>query len=89
MIFPTDENSVYVCFEVKYGEQYQAVEEWAMKDSADGIIADYGVMEPERTDFQLDSGERMNYSGGISRIVDEHTILHEFFLTTVDAPVQG
>lgn len=80
-----DEAGVYVCFEVKYGEQYRTMEDWARKDAAKGIIPDYDILEPEWTDFQLDSGMKMNYSGGISKIVDEHTILYEFFLTTVDA----
>lgn len=79
-----DEAGVYVCFEVKYGEQYQTMKDWARKDAAKGIIPDYDILEPDWTDFRLDSGMEMNYSGGISRIVDEHTFLYEYFLTRVN-----
>ena len=73
-----DVHSAYVCFEVKYGEQYQAVKEGATEESG------YGVATPEWVDFQTDSGMTVDYSGSTKKIVDDHTILYDFFLTTSD-----
>ena len=37
---------------------------------------------PERVKFQMDSGIKLNYSGRINKVIDDHTILYDYFLTT-------
>lgn len=70
-----DEHSAYVCFEVKYGDQYHVVDKGATE------ISDTGLAYPCPT-FQMDSGIELDYGGGIYKIKDEHTILYNYFLTT-------
>lgn len=71
-----DEHAAYVCFEVKYGDQYHVLDKGATE------IADFGIATPEWVKFQMDSVKDLNYSGGISKIKDDHTILYDYFLTT-------
>lgn len=71
-----DEHAAYVCFEIKYGDQYHVVDEGATENS------DFGVAVPEWVDFQMDSGMDLDYCGGLSKIIDDHTILYDYFLTT-------
>lgn len=73
-----DEHAAYVCFEIKYGDQYHVVGEGATENS------DFGVAMPERVKFQMDSRKHLNYCGGISKVIDDHTILYDYFLTTSD-----
>lgn len=73
-----DEHAAYVCFEVKYGDQYHVVDKGATE------ISDTGVAGPEWVTFQMDSGMDLNYCGSISKIIDDHTILYDYFLTTSD-----
>lgn len=70
-----DEHSAYVCFEVKYGDQYHVVDKGATE------ISDTGLAYP-CPNFQMDSGIDLNYSGGIYKIKDDHTIIYNYFLTT-------
>lgn len=70
-----DENSAYVCYKIEYGEQYNVVEPGTEKH------LDYGVAMPW-TEFEMDSGIELNYSGGIKKVIDDHTILYEYFITT-------
>ncbi|MDE6850894.1 MAG: DUF4179 domain-containing protein [Lachnospiraceae bacterium] len=71
-----DEHSAYVCFEVKYGDQYHVV------DGGVTEISDTGLARPEWVTFQMDSGISLNYSGSVYKIKDDHTILYHYFLTT-------
>lgn len=73
-----DEHSAYICYEVKYGEQYKPVKKGTTE------ISDTGLAYPEWTYLTMDSGQTLNYSGGVSKIVDDHTILYDAFLTTSD-----
>lgn len=70
-----DEHSAYVCYKIQYGDQYKAVDQDAAKH------LDYGVAMPW-TEFQMDSGIPLNYSGGVKKVIDDHTILYEYFITT-------
>lgn len=70
-----DEHSAYVCYKIEYGDQYKAVDQGAAKH------LDYGVAMPW-TEFQMDSGIPLNYSGGVKKVIDDHTILYEYFITT-------
>lgn len=70
-----DEHSAYVCYKIQYGAQYKAVDQDAAKH------LDYGVAMPW-TEFQMDSGIPLNYSGGVKKVIDDHTILYEYFITT-------
>lgn len=70
-----DEHSAYVCYKIQYGDQYKAVDQDAAKH------LDYGVAMPW-TEFQMDSGIPLNYSGGVKKLIDDHTILYEYFITT-------
>jgi len=70
-----DEHSAYVCYEVKYGDQYKAVDQGVEKH------LDYGIAMPW-TKFQMDSGISLNHSGGVKEVVDDHTVLYEYFITT-------
>ena len=74
-----DEHAAYVCFEVKYGDQYHVLDPGVTE------ISDTGVAVPGWVDFQMDTGIDLNYSGGISKIVDDHRILYDYFLTTSDS----
>lgn len=71
-----DEHAAYVCFEVKYGDQYHVLDRGVTE------TADVGIATPEWVEFQMDSGKDLNYSGGVSKIKDDHTILYDYFLTT-------
>lgn len=70
-----DEHSAYVCFEVKYGDQYHVVDKGATE------ISDTGLAYPMPT-FQMDSGTELDYGGGIYKIKDDHTIIYDYFLMT-------
>lgn len=70
-----DEHSAYVCYKIQYGHQYKAVDQDAVKHP------DYGIAMP-RTEFQMDSGIPLDYSGGVKKVIDDHTILYEYFITT-------
>lgn len=70
-----DEHSAYVCYEIKYGDQYKAV------DQGYENHPDYGIAMPW-TDFKMDSGISLDYGGGVKKVVDDHTILYEDFITT-------
>ncbi len=70
-----DEHSAYVCYKIQYGDQYKAVDQDAVKHP------DYGIAMP-RTEFQMDSGIPLDYSGGVKKVIDDHTILYEYFITT-------
>lgn len=70
-----DEHSAYVCYEVKYGDQYKAVAQGREKHP------DYGIAMPW-AEFQIDSGNSLNYCGGVKEVIDDHTILYEDFITT-------
>ncbi len=78
-----DEHSAYICYEVKYGEQYEPVRKGMTE------ISDTGLARSEWTHFKMDSGQQLNYSGGVSKIVDDHTILYEYFLTTSETLKDG
>lgn len=71
-----DEHSAYVCYEVKYGDQYKAVDQKGIEKHPD-----YGIAMPW-ADFQMDSGIPLNYSGGVKEVIDDHTVLYEDFITT-------
>lgn len=71
-----DEHSAYVCYEVKYGDRYKAVDQEGIEKHPD-----YGIAMPW-TDFQMDSGIPLNYSGGVKKVIDDHTVLYEDFITT-------
>lgn len=71
-----DEHNAYVCFEVKYGDKYQAVQKGKKKE------ADHRVAMPEWVDFKIDSGMSLNSSGSGNKIIDDHTVLYDYFLTT-------
>lgn len=75
-----DEHSAYVCFEVKYGDQYHVVDEGVTEET------EFGVARPAWTDFGVDYGEDINselsYGGGGKKIIDDHTILYDYFLNT-------
>ena len=70
-----DEHGAYVCYEVKYGDKYKAVDQGVEKHS------DYGIAMP-RAKFQMDSGIPLSYSGGVKKVVDDHTVLYEDFIVT-------
>lgn len=77
-----DEHAAYVCFEVKFGDQYQPVGEGVTEDS------EYGMAVPEDLSFEMDYGKDMGYGlayGGVrSKVIDDHTILCDCFVNTIE-----
>ena len=40
-----------------------------------------GIATPQ-TEFQMDSGIPLDYSGGVKKVIDDHTVLYEYFIAT-------
>lgn len=76
-----DERSAYVSFEVKYGDQYQPVDEGVTEDS------EYGMAVPE-VDFAMDYGKDteygLAYGGPKYKVIDDHTIQCGYFVSITD-----
>lgn len=80
-----DEHSAYVCYKIKYGDQYKAVDRDAVKHPDYRITLQEGIgtgIATPQTEFQMDSGIPLDYSGGVKKVIDDHTVLYEYFIAT-------
>lgn len=76
-----DEHAAYVCFEVKYGDQYQPVDESVTENS------EYGMAVPEVSfamDYGKDTQYGLAYGGPRYKVIDDHTIQCGYFVNTTD-----
>ena len=76
-----DEHAAYVSFEVKYGDQYQPVDEGVTEDSENGMAV------PELSfamDYEKDVTYGLAYGSPRYKVIDDHTVQCGYFVTTTD-----